>query len=133
MKMIRYQSWNGMRALVIGFICGLIGCALATGTLTAAGKKAAPQAEKGTGRLIIRRAPNLGPTVVGLKIDGVPTDKISYNRTYNAPIAAGSHVLTVYPVVSLEGAKPTDTHVNVEPGKTYTFTAARKDIQIILK
>ncbi len=131
MNTIRYQCWMNARAMAVGLVCGLVGCALATGTLSAAEK--APQNDKGMGRLIIKRAPNLGPTIVGLKIDGVQTDKITYNRSYNAPIAAGAHVLTVYPVVSLEGARPTDTHVNVEPGKTYTFTAARKDIQVVLR
>jgi len=133
MNTIRYQWWMDTRAMVIGLICGLVGFALATESLSAAEKTASTQSNQAMGRLVIRRAPNLGPTVVGLMIDGVQTDKITYNRSYNAPIAAGSHVLTVYPVVSLEGAKPTETHVNIEAGKTYTFTAARKDIQIVLK
>jgi hypothetical protein len=104
--------------------------------LFAAQKKempAAVQTTQGVGRLIIVRAANLGPTIVGLKIDGKDVDKISYNRRYDAPIAAGAHVLTVYPVVSYEGARPVDARINVEPGKTYTFTAARKDIQVVLK
>ena len=130
MNMNRYQCWTA-RAMVVGLVCGLIGCALATETLAA--EKAAAQSGTAMGRLVIKRGPNLGPTIVGLKIDGVETEKISYNRTYNAPIAAGSHVLTVYPVVSLEGARPTETRVNIEAGKTYTFTALRKDIQIVLK
>jgi len=133
MNTIRYQWWMGAQAMVIGLVCGLIGCALATEALSAAEKKASTQSDQAMGRLVIKRAANLGPTIVGLKIDGVQTDQISYNRTYNAPIAAGSHVLTVYPVVSREGAKPTETRVNVEAGKTYTFTAAREDIQIVLK
>ena len=89
--------------------------------LFAAQKKempAAVQTTQGVGRLIIVRAANLGPTIVGLKIDGKDVDKISYNRRYDAPIAAGAHVLTVYPVVSYEGARPVDARINVEPGKT---------------
>ena len=70
---------------------------------------------------------------MGLKIDGKEAAQLTYNRSYDAPLAAGPHTLTVYPVVSLEGAKPTEIRVNVEPGKTYKFTAARKDIQLILK
>jgi hypothetical protein len=70
---------------------------------------------------------------VGLKIDGKEAAKLSYNRSYDAPLAAGPHTLTVYPVVSRGGAKPTETRVNVEPGKTYRFTAARKDIQLVLQ
>lgn len=85
------------------------------------------------GRLIILRAVNLGPTIVGLKIDGVPKTPIAFNRRYDAPIAAGSHVLTVYPVVSREGARPTEKRVNVQPGRTYTFTAKGVDIEIVLQ
>jgi hypothetical protein len=69
------------------------------------------------GRLVIVRSATLGPTVIGLRIDGVEMAKISYNRRYDAPLAAGQHTLTVYPVTSLEGAKPTETRVNVRPGK----------------
>jgi hypothetical protein len=103
--------------------------------VSAAGKPSPPPAQdtQPAGRLVIVRSASLGPTVVGLKIDGVQTATITYNRRYDAPLAAGAHILTVYPVVSLKGARPTDTRVNVEPGKTYTFTAARDDIQIVLK
>ena len=69
---------------------------------------------------------------MGLKIDGKEAAQITYNRRYDAPLAAGSHTLTVYPVVS-RGAKPTEIRVNVEPGRTYTFTAARQDIQLVLQ
>lgn len=116
-------------ALAIGFVVG-------QAELFAAQKKempamaAAPQA---TGTLVVKRAPNLGPTIVGLKIDGRDVDKIGYNRSYNAPISAGSHVLTTWPVVSRDGARPVDTRIDVESGKTYTLTASRLDIQIVLR
>ena len=102
---------------------------------SAAGKGSPPPAqnELAAGRLVIVRAATLGPTIVGLKIDGKEAAQITYNRRYDAPLAAGSHILTVYPVVSLKGAKPTEIRVNVEPGKTYTFTAARQDIQLVLQ
>ena len=118
----------------------MIATALATGwfvvsqgELSAAQKKETVPQSAAMGRLIIKRAPNLGPTVVGLKIDGKDVDKLGYNRTYNAPISAGSHVLTTWPVVSLDGAKPVDLQINVEAGKTYTFTARRLDIQVVLR
>jgi len=91
------------------------------------------QTAQAPGRLIINRSATLGPTIVGLRIDGKETAKITFNRSYNAPLAAGEHVLTLYPLPSLEGAKPTDKRLTVEPGKTYTFTAARNDIQLVLK
>lgn len=121
----------------------LIAAALAIGwsvvgqaELFAAQKKETPAlaaAPQAMGTLVIKRAPNLGPTIVGLKIDGRDVDKLSYNRIYSAPISAGSHVVTTWPVVSLDGARPVDTRINIEAGKTYTFTARRQDIQIVLR
>ena len=96
-------------------------------------KPAPAQNAQAPGRLVIVRGASLGPTVVALKIDGQKAADISYNRRYDAPLAAGPHTLTVSPVTSLEGAKPTERQINVEPGKTYTFTAARQDIQLVLK
>src|SRR5436190_15685729 len=89
--------------LVIAATLGIGWVFVGEGNLIAA-EKAAPTAAKvqGSGRLVINRAPNLGPTIVGLKIDGREVDKITYNRRYNAPISAGSHILTVWPVVSYE-------------------------------
>jgi hypothetical protein len=92
-----------------------------------------PQGTQPAGRLVVVRSATLGPTIVALKIDGVLVDQISYNRRYDAPLTAGEHILTVYPVISMEGARPTQTRVNVAPGRTYMFTAARQDIQIVLK
>lgn len=104
--------------------------------LSAAEKKSTPapmQEMKAPGRLIVMRGPAIGATIIGLRVDGVNVGQIAYNRRYDAPIAAGSHVITVYPVNSLENARPTDRKVDVESGRTYSFTAVRKDIAIILK
>lgn len=106
------------------------------GNVSAAGKPASSTAQKtviGAGRLIVVRQANLGATIVGLKIDGVQTAQITPNRRYDAPLAAGSHVLTVFPVFSLEGARPTERRLTVEPGKTYTLAAAKQDAQVVLK
>jgi hypothetical protein len=112
-----------------------VACLAMTTNISATGKPPTGAELKGvtSGRLIILRAVNLGPTIVGLKIDGVAMAPLAYNRRYDAPISAGSHVLTVYPVVSREGARPTEKRVNVEPGRTYTFTAKRVDIEIVLQ
>ncbi len=64
--------------------------------------------------LVVLRSATLGPTIVGLKIDGKDVTQITYNRSYDAPLAAGPHTLTVYPVVSMDGSKPTEIRVNVE-------------------
>src|SRR5262245_43064624 len=114
-------------ALAIGWMVA------SQGDLSAAQKKETGPQSSAMGRLIIKRAPNLGPTIVGIKIDGKDVDKLGFNRTYDAPISAGSHVLTTWPVVSLDGARPVDMQINVEAGKTYTYTAKRLDIQIVLR
>jgi len=117
-------------ALAIGLII------VNQGDLFAGQKKEAPagiQMAQGVGRLVIVRAANLGATIVGLKIDGKEVDRITYNRRYDAPIAAGTHVLTTYPVVSYENARPVEARINIEPGRTYSFTAKRLDIQVVLR
>jgi hypothetical protein len=121
--------------LSVVFASLAVACFTITTNISAAGKPSSgAEAETlGPGRLIIVRAVNLGPTIVGLKIDGVQMAPIAFNRRYDAPIAAGSHVLTVYPVVSREGAKPTERRLNVAAGKTYTLTAKRADIEIVLQ
>jgi hypothetical protein len=132
MKMM-FRNRSSSLLIVAGLVLGGLLSSPAPGL--AAGKTSPNPARetRPAGRLVIMRSASLGPTVVGLRIDGVETAKITFNRRYDAPLAAGQHVLTVYPLVSREGARPTDTRVNVESGKTYTFTAARQDIQIVLQ
>lgn len=114
----------------LGHLILIAGCfAIAWFVLTPAKTSAAGQ----PGRLVILRAANIGPQVVGLKIDGVQTAQIYYNRNYDAPLAAGPHVLTVFPVVGRGTARPTSRSVTVEPGRTYTFTASWQDTQIVLQ
>ncbi len=93
----------------------------------------APQENQEAGRLIITRSSRLSQLVVGLSIDGKQVAKILYNNRYDAPLAAGLHTLTVVPIPNREQASPTSIQVNVQPGKTYTFTAALSDVRIVLK
>jgi len=132
-KMSPHLQRNSLMLIVTSVAIGLfLGHSL---NASAAGKESPVPAQNalGAGRLVIVRSATLGPTIVGLKIDGKEAAQITYNRRYDAPLAPGSHILTVYPVVSLKGAKPTEIRVNVEPGKTYKFTAARQDIQLVLQ
>ena len=134
MKGITTQLKQSRCLLLVATCLAIGGLISQPGAVSAAGKGSpAPTQNAQAGRLVIVRSASLGPTIVGLKIDGKEAARISYNRRYDEPIAAGPHTLTVYPAISLGGAKPTEKHLNVQPGKTYTFTAARKDIQIVLK
>lgn len=134
MKMSTYLIQRGLTMIV----ASLAACWFLASpeVVSAAEKKSSPapmQETKAPGRLIIMRGPTLGPTVVAVRVDGVNVAQIAYNRRYDAPLGAGPHVVTVYPVHSMEGARPSDTKVNVESGRTYSFTAVRKDIDIVLK
>jgi hypothetical protein len=109
--------------------------AVIPGIASGAEKSSAPAAQKNqeAGRLIITRSSRLSQLVVGLSIDGKQVAKILYNNRYDAPLVAGPHTLTVVPIPNREQASPTSIQVNVQPGKTYTFTAALNDIRIVLK
>lgn len=109
--------------------------AVIPGIASGAEKSSAPAAQKSqeAGRLIITRSSRLSQLVVGLSIDGKQVAKILYNNRYDAPLAAGPHTLTVVPIPNREQASPTSIQVNVQPGKTYTFTAALNDVRIVLK
>jgi hypothetical protein len=128
-----HLNQRGLMIIVASFAtCWL----LASPGASAAEKKSSPaptQQMKAPGRLVIVRSATLGPTVVGLRVDGVQVAQITYTRRYDAPIAAGSHVITVYPVHSMQNARPRDRQINVESGRTYTFTAARQDVDLVLK
>ena len=108
-----------------------------SGSLSAADKAspapAPAQTNAAPGRLVILRAANLGPQIVSLKVDGKQTAQVYYNRRYEGPIAAGSHVLSVEPVIGRGNTRPTETRLNVESGKTYTFTASWQDTAIVLQ
>ena len=115
----------------IGIAC----FAFRPGNVSASGKTSLASAKtaQAPGRLIIVRAPNIGPQIVGLEIDGVQTALISYNRRYDAPLAAGPHVLTVFPLIGRWTVSTMGKRVSVEPDKTYRFTAAWRHTGIFLQ
>lgn len=120
---------------VLAVVCAALAC-LIPGDASAAGK--IPPATKQqkiaeAGRLVVVRSANLGTTVVGLSIDGKETAKINFGGRYDAPLAAGPHVLTVIPIPNREQAQPNQTRVTVQPGQTYKFTAKQSDVAIVLK
>lgn len=120
-------------SLIIAVACAAL--AIVPAIVSGAGKAApAPaQTTQDTGRLVITRSANLGQAVVGVSIDGVQVAKVNFNGRYDAPVAVGQHVVTVLPIPNREFAKPSETRLTVEKGKTYSFTAKRSDVAIILK
>ena len=127
--MDRRNLWLAVAALAIAWF------AFACGNISAADKASLSPAKttQAPGRLIILRAANIGPQIVGLEIDGVQTALISYNRRYDASLAAGPHVLRVFPVIGRWTVSTQDRRLIVESGKTYTFTAIWKHVGILLQ
>jgi hypothetical protein len=119
-----------LAVVCLGLACLIPGAAYAAGKTPPAAKQ---QSTQQAGRLIIVRAANLGSTVVGLSIDGKQTAKINFGGSYDAPLAAGQHVVTVVPIPNREHGQPNQTRVTVQPGQTYKFTAKQSDVSIVLK
>lgn len=120
---------------VLAVVCATLAC-LIPGDASAAGKispATKQQKSEEAGRLVVVRSANLGTTVVGLSIDGKETAKINFGGRYDAPLAAGQHVLTVIPIPNREQAQPNQTRITVQPGQTYKFTAKQSDVAIVLK
>ena len=121
------------RLFLSALACAAI--ALAPALVAAAGKPspgAAAQNQE-AGRLVIKRSAHLGTTLVSLSIDGKQVATINFNASYDAPLAAGPHVITVFPIAGREHPQPYTTRITVQPGQTYSFTAVRSDVSIVLK
>lgn len=117
----------------------LAGVALASfipGGVSGAGK-AAPAAKQeqtqAQGHLRIVRSANLGSTVVGVEIDGKQVAKINFGGSFETPLAAGPHVITVTPIPNREHGQPSQMQLNVKAGQSYTFTAKRSDVSLVLR
>jgi hypothetical protein len=82
-----------------------------------------------TAHLIVQRAANFGTfDSINLFVDGTEVAVIGFNRSYDALLSAGKHVLSISTnPETLPQGPPRPLEVTVEPGKTYTFTAVWRD------
>jgi outer membrane biosynthesis protein TonB len=93
-------------------------------------KPTSPPRLQGTGRLIISRAPNFGWNIaVHLQIDGRGVGNITQGSRYDGLVPTGHHVLTV----SAVGTQPTSVDLDVQPGRTYGFSAAWSSGVVVLR
>ena len=87
------------------------------------------QAQQDDARLVVSRSANFGTfQYLILFVDGVHVADLGVNRSYEAVLPPGQHVLSV--TTTPEGyrsAPPTQRRVNAEPGETYAFTAFWKN------
>ena len=83
-------------------------------------------------RLVVNRSANFGvDESVDLLVDGKTVAVLAYNQSYDAPLSAGKHVLSIStnPKAYPQAVKPQPLTLTVEPGKTYTFTAVWPDTE----
>ena len=111
-------------ALVATSLAIIVGCA------TQSAPK--PVASTDAGRLLIKRNFSLGGLPAVLWDNGVKVATIDYNRTYDAPIAVGSHVLKLTRVPPALSDVSPETHLVVEKGQTYRFVAGMNGPRILL-
>lgn len=123
------------RILLVLACAALAGGGFLPGIASGAGKAspAPAQQTQDTGKLVIVRSANLGQTVVEVSIDGEQKARLNFGGRYETPLPVGQHVVTTLPMPNREHAQPSQTRVNVQKGKTYTFTAVRSDVAIVLK
>jgi hypothetical protein len=110
--------------LVAASLAVIVGCATETAPK--------PVASADAGRLVITRNFSLGGLPAVLWDNGVKVATIDYNRTYDAPIAAGRHVLTLTRIPPALSDISPETHLVVEKGQTYRFVAALKGQRVML-
>lgn len=115
-------------ALWIVAVAGVIlfsGCATAPNTPSTSGGTA--------GRLIVTRSFALRGVPVVLVIDGARVATITYNRDYNAPIAAGTRTVSLESAAGARSARSRPKQLVVQPGQIYRLTATRVGQQLVLK
>jgi hypothetical protein len=105
------RSFGSKALLILAFVC-----AISISTVA--------QASPPPGRVVVKRVPQFGWNLgFHLQIDGRSVATIAQGQAYDTWLPAGAHVLTVNTASYAGLPWPTSTIVNVEPGRTYVFTA----------
>ena len=80
-------------------------------------------------RLVVTRSANFGTfEYLNLFVDGVHVADLGLDRSYDAALPPGRHVLAVSTTPhNYRYTPPTQRRINVKPGKTYAFTAFWKN------
>ena len=105
------RSYGSKALLILAYVCAI-------STSTVARPSPLP------GRVVVKRVPQFGWNLgFHLQIDGRSVATIAQGHDYDSWLPAGRHLLTVVTASYAGLPWPTSTIVNVEPGRTYVFTA----------
>src|SRR5450432_1351908 len=95
---------------------------------------ASTMASADSGRLIIRRIPDLGTMLVlYVSIDGKHVGTLVRGQTYNGSVSHGPHVVSVIPEPNNLQSAPPQKSITVQKGQTYAFTAAWQGDSLVLQ
>ena len=111
-------------AVVATSLATIVGCATQSAPT--------PVASTDAGHLAIKRNFSLGALPIVLWDNGVKVATIDYNRTYDAPIAVGTHVLKLTRIPPEISDVSVETRLVVQKGQTYKFVADMNGPQIRL-
>ena len=110
---------------------------LATGVILfggcASAPNSAPPAGAAAGRLVITRSFALRGVPIAIVINGTRVATLTYNRTYEGPISAGSHTLNLERASGSGSGGSAAVHLVVQAGETYRFTATREGQNLVLE
>lgn len=124
MKILNYVSG---KLLIVA-----IACSFAASTSIQARDARLNSASAGSedgARLLVTRTANFGTfQYVNLFVDGIHVADLGINQSYKAVLLPGQHVLSVSTTPqTFRRTAPTEQRINLEPGKTYAFTARWED------
>jgi hypothetical protein len=112
MKISRRQPFLVVLTLVCLFLGGITNTA---------------NAQRGSGRLIIKRSADLGnDAYVDVTIDGTRAGGILWGQKYDRAVAPGPHFIAVKLGPTVYSYTGSGITVNVRPGATYRFVAVKR-------
>jgi len=101
------------------------------GCATQPGASTAPPPN--SGHLLVYRAAKFGYRLnLVLSIDGKDVASLTEGQSYDGYLPAGQHVLVARVTPSTTGAHPARKTVTVQPGQTYSYTAALSGGHLVL-
>lgn len=123
MKILNYVS---DKLIIVAIACSFVA---STPIQARQAKSTAWTRSEDDARLVVTRTSNFGTfQYVNLFIDGVHVANLGVNQGYEAVLRPGQHLLSISTTPqAFRRTAPTELRLNLEPGKTYAFTARWND------